>query len=209
MSGFWQGASSGAITGAIGGGLGAGVNLLSNASGSWSGVVQALGRSTVSGISSNMSGGSFEKGFTTGLALAGAAAAYKAYVGYGIDPKSGGESVIKYGPEDGGRDAVGRANNVGIARLLSPTGTVESYSSDWSFEEGNKLSSMANQIPTVNSMAGLHDTFMGTVESVIGKNLVSNIINPLTIFPAMAVNTVATLSLMPEASGYLASHARY
>jgi len=131
-------------------------------------------------------------------------------ISYGIDPNPGGDAVIKMSPEDGGRSAVERADNVGVARILQPDGTVEPLSKNFfSGQEGSPLMRAANAVPTMNSMAGLHDTFMGTVESIIGKNIASTVVSLATIIPAMAVNTVATLSLMPEASGYVASHSSY
>ena len=83
-------------------------------------VAQVVGKGLVSGVSSKLSGGSFERGLAFGAATAGLAAGYKAYVGFPMDPNEGGSAVVKMAPEFGGRGAVQGANNIGTARIMTP-----------------------------------------------------------------------------------------
>lgn len=104
------------------------------------------------GTSYNMKSHSFSYSVNTQAAEE----AYNQIVDYAADWSPGGEAVEKTRYQ---RPRAGN-NNVGTAGKLNPDGL---------FNEGGYLSRVANYIPGINAVAGLHDNFQVNLDSLGGE----------------------------------------
>ena len=135
LTGAGYGALSGGVFGAINGYYGS----------NWT--LGRVGAQTLAGGGiAALTGGDFERGALLSFGAASAAYAYDKMVNYGVTWAKGGEAVPKYAdtpPVEG-------ANNVGWATLKPGVRF---------FDEGGPVSTLANQVPGINAVAGLHDVF--------------------------------------------------
>jgi RHS repeat-associated protein len=132
------------------------------------GMAQGLGSSAgarvftgavIGGVAADMAGDDFAEGAFQGAWTTAAAIcmriAYKKIVRYDIDWKSGGpaqkKGELKY-PIKG-------ANNIGV-QGKDPSAPKKWYSGD----EGSAISKIANRIPGINAVAGMHDVFQVELE---------------------------------------------
>ena len=201
LSGALAGAATGAVTGAITGGLGGGINALTSNQGF---VTQTFGKATVSGISSRLNGGSFTGGFKAGLTTAVAFKAYESFVGFAANPNPGGDAVAK----DAGMGAVDGANNFALSRSSD-----EFWADGWSdveiepstWQEGGSGSRAMNNLSTMNSLAGFHDTVQQNIQNAFGT-VADKATNILTMLPAGQFNAVANMYAYPSATGIYAAN---
>ena len=132
-----RGAVAGGIGGAVGGYYGDAWNF---------GRVGA--QATANGLGSEIMGGHFRDGFKMGAITGGARYMYNKIVNYDVTWESGGEAVKKNPlsmPQKGDM-------NFGVARDTP-------LDSRTFWEEGGAAAQIANKIPGMNSLAGLHDVF--------------------------------------------------
>ena len=174
-SGSWQGVVQGARYGAIGGAVMGPVSAMYGSQ--WS-----LGRvavqSLVGGVSARLQGGSFVEGLRSSAINSGLRYVYNAAVKYDLDIGPGGDAMDKsYNPL---AMPVKGANNFGTAGALNP----ESF---WS--EGGTLSRIANQIPSMNAIAGMHDVFQVRLQE-LGGVWTRNIFNAPGMLPAAGITWI-------------------
>ncbi|MEM5789372.1 MAG: RHS repeat-associated core domain-containing protein, partial [Syntrophobacteraceae bacterium] len=113
--------------------------------------IQAL----ASGGLAELSGGDFKNAALFAFGTAAAAYGYQQLVGYSATPESGGEAVQK----DPYTWPVAGHNNIGVqGGPLDPNGL---------WNEGGRVSVVANQIPGINAVAGLHDTFQVGIDKAL------------------------------------------
>jgi len=137
--------------------------------------------SVVGGVSSRLYGGRFEEGFITAGAFAAARYAYNDIVRYDTAWGPGGEAVSK-GSLDMPREF---ANNIGVAnQIVDPN-------SMWG--EGGIVSRVANYIPGVNAVSGLHDVYQIRLEQW-GGEYARNSLNVPGMIPAAAMTYAGLLN---------------
>ncbi len=164
-----KGALTGAIMGGISGGFGS----------TWN-VGRVMAQSMGGGVSSELTGGSFQDGFKVALVTAAASYAYSSSVGYEATLESGGDAVNKTSLDAG----IKGANNIGIAGTVNPN--------SW-FGEGGIVSRFLNKIPGVNGIAGLHDTMQVGFDTLQGVSdgWMRTVFNVPAMVPATALTFTA------------------
>lgn len=145
LYGGWDGALQGAKYGAIGGAIMGPVGLAYSDS-PWN-LERIAANSLAGGASSAAQGGDFKDGFKNSAIGSAFRYVYNSIVRYDVDMGPGGKAVDKPNPLD---MPVKGANNFGKAGKVDP----ESW-----FGEGGMLSRVANQIPSINAISGMHDVF--------------------------------------------------
>ncbi|XP_074649459.1 uncharacterized protein LOC141904717 [Tubulanus polymorphus] len=169
VKGGLQGALGGAITGGVGGYFGNSWNLERVAA-------QGVG----AGAASELTGGRFKDGLVLGLVTSSMRYAYNKIVKYDVTWKPGGKAVTKE-PWD---MPVKGANNFGTAEeTLDPSG--------W-FNEGGRLSVVANRVPGINAVAGMHDVFQVRLDQV-SLPFARDVFNVPGMLPAAAMTYTALL----------------
>lgn len=188
----------GAALGAATGGLLHGANALAQ---DWNVIGRSLARGGVGGISGELSGTDFRKGFYLGF---GASLAYETYrwVTRGDVPtvEKGGEARVKSEPHRL-QDASSHDNNFGPANDTQEKLDVARRSA-FSMREGSPLSEAANEA-RLNPLATFHDD-MGSrffPAEAWDKYLA---VNPITWAPAMGV-TYAAMMVTPVGAGITSS----
>ena len=102
-----------------------------------------------------LSGGDFKNAALFAFGTASAAYAYQQLVGYSATSESGGEAVQK----DRYTWPIAGANNIGVqGGPLDPNGL---------WNESGRVPAVANQIPGINAVAGLHDTFQVGIDKAL------------------------------------------
>jgi len=155
-----------------------------------------IGQGVVGGVSARLQGGSFEKGFMYSAAAAGAMEIYKGALrkipesecvncptykpGY-----APGEGVDDKYPQDSVKNPY--SNNIGKGSMAAvKTGTVE----------GSAFSNFVNQIPVMNSMSVMHDSWT-TYISVMKESSNMGILFYSSIPVAYGITVAAVLSETP------------
>ena len=154
---------AGGVTGAVLGGVSFGAA-------AWSTPAQILSKSAASGAMAHLQGGSFKNGFATALVFATAAEAYRSYVGFEATAEPGeavkgnaaecntsGSSCFLF-DEKGARFDKIPADWEG-KNVIGINGPVTSDDSFFTGKQGGWISRTLNQIPGMNNVARLHDTF--------------------------------------------------
>ncbi|KXJ11728.1 tRNA(Glu)-specific nuclease WapA [Exaiptasia diaphana] len=160
-----KGALGGAITGGIGAGVGA------HFGSTWN-LERVAAQAIGGGVASTFSGGEFEDGFFLAGATASANYLYNTAVHYEPTWYSGGPAQ----PKTPNQMPIEGANNIGIqGNTIDPTG--------W-LNEGGRVSRFLNEIPGVNAVAGLHDSFQVGMDSLSGAR---DMLNVPGMFPAAGI----------------------
>ncbi|MBT8420276.1 MAG: hypothetical protein KJO08_05370 [Gammaproteobacteria bacterium] len=174
-TGTLEGAAYGALTGVAFGAIGEHYGRTWNAE-------RVLAYGMAGGVTTRLQGGKFMDGFTLSGLTAGLRYVYNQTVGYDATLKSGGPARPKLKSmivHEG-------ANNVG----LGTAGTIDPNA--W-FHEGGIVSRIANQVPGINAVAGLHDTILHGIDSRFGQTMMS-IFNVPTMPLAAALTYPATMA---------------
>jgi len=176
LYGGWNGAVQGAKYGAIGGAIAGPVGEFYGNK-PW-GVERLAANSLAGGATSAAQGGSFADGFRSSAIGSGFRYVYNSVVNYDVDPRAGGDAVDKsYNPL---AMPVKDANNFGTAGEINPE-------SMWS--EGGVVSRIANQIPSINAISGMHDVFQVRLEQW-GGVWARNILNVPGMLPAAGITWI-------------------
>lgn len=138
-------------------------------------------KSTIGGVSSELSGGSFFDGFTLTAATSGSQNLYEGVVGYEIDAGPGGKAQ----PKSQTDLPVKGQNNFGIS--TRKPGSCFGC-------EGGKISVVGNHLPLGNAVAGFHDVMQVAVSNSPLGDLGRTIVN----FPGMPIAGAIT------AAGFIA-----
>ena len=136
-----------------------------------------------------MSGGNLKQAALFTFGITSAAYIYQELVGYRATWQSGGDASEKgrwTWPYEG-------ANNVGTqGGAVDPNGL---------WNEGGRVSVLANQIPGINAVAGLHDTFqvgmdigLSTAFNADIGDLAKNVLNVPGMVPAAAITYGALMA---------------
>eukprot|EP00457_Paulinella_chromatophora_P000117 gb/GEZN01000117.1/.p1 GENE.gb/GEZN01000117.1/~~gb/GEZN01000117.1/.p1 ORF type:complete len:2179 (-),score=148.47 gb/GEZN01000117.1/:363-6272(-) len=186
VSGFVGGAVAtdsmkGGLKGAIQGALTSGVGSFGGPAPS---IYRAVTNTVTKGIASELAGEKFADGLVMGGVTSASSYFYSSYVKYDAQWSPGGAAHTKslLSPPIHG------ANNIGFQG-----GSVNTKS--WSLldglHEGGRYSRALNQIPGINAVAGLHDTFQIGLGDGLARN--SMALNVLGMFPATAITLGALL----------------
>jgi hypothetical protein len=155
--------------GAAGGVTGAVLGAASFGAAAWSTPAKILAKSATSGAMAHLQGGSFKKGFATALVFAGAAEAYRSYVGF--------EATAEPGKAVEGNAAGCGSDGASCFEFDEKGARVDKIPSDWegknvigfnkpvtsedgffNGKQGGWISRSLNQVPGINNVARLHDT---------------------------------------------------
>jgi RHS repeat-associated protein len=178
------GISTGTLKGAVIGGLsGAAFGGVDVAFGSEYTLGRVAADATVGGASARLQGASFGRGFLFAGIGSGAEYAYRAAVGYGTEWGPGGPAQ----PKESLARPIKGADNVGFT-LRNGIDDPALTSSESVFGEGAPLMRLANHVPGINAVAGLHDIWQRQT-AILGGDLLRNVLN----VPGMAVAVGGTL----------------
>ena len=144
----------GAQYGAISGGIMGSVSAMYGSQ--WS-LGRVVAQSLAGGISATLQGGRFAEGLTSSAISSGLRYAYNVAVNYDVTIESGGNAVEK---ESSLAMPVQGANNIGTAEKLVDPKAI--------WVEGGVVSRIANRIPSLNAIAGMHDVFQVELERLGG-----------------------------------------
>lgn len=190
--------------GVAGGVTGAALGAASFGAASWSTSAQILSKSATSGAMAHLQGGSFKNGFATALVFATAAEAYRSYVGFEATAEPGeavkgnaaecstaGASCFNFDPQDSPRADKIPSN----WEDKSVVGINKSVTGDDGFftgKQGGWISRTLNQVPGINNVARMHDTFFSP-NSGLSFTPLNNVGSML---PAAAVSYSALFDLV-------------
>lgn len=189
--------------GVAGGVTGAALGAASFTAAAWSTPSQIMAKSATSGAMAHLQGASFKNGFTTALIFASAAETYRSYVGFEATAEPG-EAVKGNAAECGSAGAScynfesegARAGKIpasweskGVVGVNEPVTSEDGF---FNGKQGGWISRTLNQVPGINNVARLHDTFF----SPNGSLSFTPINNVGSMLPAAAVSYSALFDLV-------------
>jgi hypothetical protein len=190
--------------GAAGGVTGAVLGAVSFGAAAWSTPAKILAKSATSGAMAHLQGGSFKNGFATALAFASAAEAYRSYVGFEATAEPGkavegnaagcgsdGASCFNFDPQESPRADKIPSDWEGknVSGFNKPVTSEDGF---FNGKQGGWISRTLNQVPGINNVARLHDTFLSP-NSLLSFTPINNVGSML---PVAAVSYSALFDLV-------------
>jgi hypothetical protein len=189
----------GALYGAISG-MGSGA-LNAHYSGSGWGAERIAANSITQGGAAELTGGKFKNGALYGMTTGSARYIYNSIVRYDVTFKKG---TFVAGLKNTLTKPISWLNNIGMQGLQPKGGTglvgAYNYLTHDAWLEGGPVSTIANYIPGVNEVAGMHDVFQ-IFHSNWGGDTARNILNVPGMLPAAAITYGALVTDVSPTNG--------